>query len=140
MDENGAWDLISRLMEKRPQDRFSANKALRHPWFSLEDASPSVVQAFLNSVDTVATGQGTDFQTWIVNTMAKNGSSEEVGGFTEGQLDEMGYKGSKAEEDEVVALPKFFERQLRRTIVRRATSRAVPRDSSALNFFKKFSK
>lgn len=46
----------------------------------------------VRGLDTAILGDGAEWQGWLLNNMAKNGT-DRAGGFTEGQLEEMGYKG-----------------------------------------------
>ena len=46
----------------------------------------------LAGIDNTLAGGGNEMFTWVLNNMSKNGV-EGIGGFTEGQLEEMGYKG-----------------------------------------------
>jgi len=107
---NGAgWELVTLLMDKRPSARISADQALKHRWLGEGSQNP-----LAKSVDA-----GFQDQSWILNKMSGNGVDDR--GFTEAQLDDMGYKGTEDEDEKnfvIPELPSFFMKRMQRTIAR----------------------
>mmetsp|Transcript_49837 Transcript_49837/g.92850 ORF Transcript_49837/g.92850 Transcript_49837/m.92850 type:complete len:140 (+) Transcript_49837:92-511(+) len=126
---NGAgWEFVCLLMEKRPSQRMSAKDALKHRWIVGEKETSAVVRG----LDTAILGDGAEWQGWLLNNMAKNGT-DRAGGFTEGQLEEMGYKGRI--DDNIVSMPNIFVKRLARTVARVKTLDSK-RLRPGLNFWK----
>uniref|UniRef100_A0A1D2AEM3 Protein kinase domain-containing protein n=2 Tax=Auxenochlorella protothecoides TaxID=3075 RepID=A0A1D2AEM3_AUXPR len=85
-DGGAGWDLACNLVQYRPEDRLSAQGALRHPWF---DTSPlarlgSAFGDLTQRVSQATTGLGGQ---WLGEVMARSGTAAS-GGFTEAQLSE----------------------------------------------------
>jgi len=120
MDGGAGWKLLCRMMERRPSDRISAAAALNSKWFRDE----GLLDTFAAGVDDALLGGGSEWQSWLLNNMAKNGKEDfgGVGGFTEGQLEEMGYKGGEGDEDfKYASIPNLFMRRMQRTVSRVST-------------------
>ena len=91
----------------------------------------------LKQMDAAILGEPGELGTWVLNNMSKNGL-EASGGFTEGQLEEMGYKGEI--EDPNLGLPSIFVSRLKRTVARVGTrsNRLNPKAlRSGLDFWRK---
>jgi len=129
MDNGAGWNLVCELMEKKPQKRVSARSSLNRPYFSGG-------ATLIRQLDTAIIGEPGELGTWVLNNMSKNGL-ESAGGFTEGQLEEMGYKGKV--EDPNLGLPSIFVNRLKRTVARVGTrsNRLNPKAlRSGLNFWR----
>eukprot|EP00240_Pyramimonas_obovata_P000541 CAMPEP_0118921504 /NCGR_PEP_ID=MMETSP1169-20130426/754_1 /TAXON_ID=36882 /ORGANISM="Pyramimonas obovata, Strain CCMP722" /LENGTH=538 /DNA_ID=CAMNT_0006862233 /DNA_START=234 /DNA_END=1850 /DNA_ORIENTATION=- len=117
LDESGGagWELACGLLEKKPSNRMDAKAALSHRWF--RGSSEGLMNSALLASFDKSIGL-TDENSWILNSIARNGT-EGAGGFTEGQLQEMGYKGKAATDPK--ELPTIFVSRLQRTVARVAT-------------------
>jgi hypothetical protein len=62
-------DASGGVQERRPSDRISAAAALNSKWFRDE----GLLDTFAAGVDDALLGGGSEWQSWLLNNMAKNG-------------------------------------------------------------------
>lgn len=102
LDEQSGWKLLKQMMERKPRKRISVAKCLKSDFFAEDKAKePSLlvekVDQLLGSVDELASQSlESEMGQFLFDNMAKSGTSK-VGGFTEAQLDDLGYTTRKKE-------------------------------------------
>lgn len=91
----GGWDLVSKLVVYKPEERLSASAALAHPWF--DPSSPlGAVTSTVENLGRMASVITEADDGWLGRQITK---SQDVGILTEVELkEEFGGKGSDVEE------------------------------------------
>mmetsp|Transcript_10419 Transcript_10419/g.63651 ORF Transcript_10419/g.63651 Transcript_10419/m.63651 type:complete len:208 (+) Transcript_10419:1216-1839(+) len=102
LDGQSGWKLLKQMMERKPRKRISVAKCLKSEFFAEDKAkepSPIVekVDQLMGSMDELASQSlESEVGQFLFDNMAKSGTSK-VGGFTEAQLDDLGYTTRKKE-------------------------------------------
>lgn len=102
LDRQAGWTLLKQMMERKPRKRISVAKCLKSDFFAekkVEEPDPLAekVAQLLGSVDDLASQSlESEMGQFLFDNMAKSGTSK-VGGFTEAQLDDLGYTTRKKE-------------------------------------------
>ena len=89
LDGGIGWELLTSMVRYKARQRVSAKEALAHPYFDREGLlAMSFMQNLRMQYYRVTQQDYSEALEWVVRLMAKSGT-EQDGGFTEAQLQEL---------------------------------------------------
>ncbi|CAL5096088.1 unnamed protein product [Urochloa decumbens] len=89
LDDGIGWELLTSMVRYKARQRISAKAALAHPYFNREGLlGLSVMQNVQLQLFRATQKDYSELARWVVGLMAKSGT-EDAGGFTEAQLQEL---------------------------------------------------
>ena len=89
LDNGIGWELLTSMVRYKARQRTSAEGALAHPYFNREGLlGLSVMQKAQLQLFRATQKDYSEAAQWVIGLMARSGT-EDVGGFTEAQLQEL---------------------------------------------------
>ncbi|KAF8716311.1 hypothetical protein HU200_026598 [Digitaria exilis] len=89
LDDGIGWELLTSMVRYKARQRISAKAALAHPYFNREGLlGLSVMQNVQLQLFRATQKDYSEAARWVIGLMARSGT-EDVGGFTEAQLQEL---------------------------------------------------